>query len=159
MDNSRGSAVAIVMLVLAVVSMIGVALLTRSRMDMQFTSSLKTYNEMVSRADALATEQLRMLKASYTYVAATVGALALPVSTRPASGGYTSSAQTTFTAYSTSAPAGWQTSMPAAGTTNTSFHLEHYLIRGTSTKQYGYGSSSSKPESVVEIAVSVIKHN
>lgn len=42
---------AIVLMVLGVVSLIGVALLTQSRLDIQFTSSLKSYDKMFNLAD------------------------------------------------------------------------------------------------------------
>jgi len=62
MIDNRGSAVAIVMMILGVVSLIGVALLTQSNLDVQFTSSLKSYDRMFGLADgasAIAYQDLR----------------------------------------------------------------------------------------------------
>jgi hypothetical protein len=51
MKNEKGSAVAIVMLVLGVSSLVAVALLTQARLDVQLSSSAKSYDKMFSLAD------------------------------------------------------------------------------------------------------------
>jgi hypothetical protein len=51
MNNNRGSAVAIVLMVLAVISLLGVGLLTQSRLDVRLTSAIKSYDKMFSLAD------------------------------------------------------------------------------------------------------------
>jgi len=49
--NNRGSAIAIVLLVLALVTLLGVGLILQSRMDLQLTASLKSYDMMFGLAD------------------------------------------------------------------------------------------------------------
>jgi hypothetical protein len=51
MRNEKGSALAIVMLVLGVASLIGVALITQTNLDLQLTSSVQIYNRIFSAAD------------------------------------------------------------------------------------------------------------
>jgi hypothetical protein len=53
-DNDRGNAVAIVLMVLAVVSLLGVGLLTQSRIDMKFVTSFKNHNTTFNLADGAA---------------------------------------------------------------------------------------------------------
>lgn len=54
MNNNQGSAVAIVLMILAVVSLIGVGLLTQSRMDVQLTSAIRSQDKLFSLADGAA---------------------------------------------------------------------------------------------------------
>ena len=49
--NNRGSAIAIVLLVLGLVSLLGVALIMQSRMDLQLTASLRSFDMMFGLAD------------------------------------------------------------------------------------------------------------
>lgn len=53
-NNDRGNAVAIVLMVLAIVSLLGVGLLTQSRIDMKFVSSFKSHNTVFNLADGAA---------------------------------------------------------------------------------------------------------
>lgn len=53
-NNDRGSAVAIVLMVLAIVSLLGVGLLTQSRMDVRFVTSFKSHNTVFNLADGAA---------------------------------------------------------------------------------------------------------
>ena len=55
MTNEKGTAIAIVLMVLAVVSLIGVALLTQSQLDVQLSSSLSSYDRLFGLADGAAT--------------------------------------------------------------------------------------------------------
>ncbi len=55
MTNEKGTAIAIVLMVLAVVSLIGVALLTQSQLDVQLTSSMSSYDRLFGLADGGAT--------------------------------------------------------------------------------------------------------
>ncbi len=161
MKNNNGSAVAIVMLVLGIVSLIGVALLTQSRMDMQLTTSLKTYDELVSLADARATDELNKLKRSYHYNnpewPEPSVAPAYPVGFNHPSNVV---GRTAFLGYSVTPGAGWQKGSPGmpAG-----FQEEHYVVQGAAWKQFGYASygtaAPSVPETVVSIAVTVIKRD
>jgi hypothetical protein len=52
--NERGNAVAIVLMVLAIVSLLGVGLLTQSRIDMKFVTSFKNHNTTFNLADGAA---------------------------------------------------------------------------------------------------------
>jgi hypothetical protein len=63
-NNDRGNAVAIVLLVLAVVSLIGVGLLTQSRMDVKFATSYKSHTTAVNLADGAAS--LALTRVSFT---------------------------------------------------------------------------------------------
>jgi hypothetical protein len=54
MRNNKGSAVAMVLLVLAVVTLIGLALMSQSLVDIQFTTSVKSYEKMFNLADGAA---------------------------------------------------------------------------------------------------------
>jgi PilX N-terminal len=51
MGNSRGFALVIVLLLLALVSLLGVAMLSMSRMDLKFTAALKSYDRTLNLAD------------------------------------------------------------------------------------------------------------
>ena len=53
--NDRGNAVAIVLMVLAVVSLVGVGLLSQSIIDFKFASSYKSHNTAFNLADGAAT--------------------------------------------------------------------------------------------------------
>lgn len=54
-NNNHGSAVAIVMLFLAVISLLGVGLLVQSRLDLNVTSSIRSYEKMFGLGDGGAT--------------------------------------------------------------------------------------------------------
>ena len=62
MIDNRGSAVAIVLMILAVVSLAGVALLTQSRLDIRLTSSIKNYDKLFSLADGGSTISFQDLR-------------------------------------------------------------------------------------------------
>ncbi len=53
-NNERGSAVAIVLMVLAIVSLLAVGLLTQSKIDMKFVTSFKSHNTVFNLADGAA---------------------------------------------------------------------------------------------------------
>lgn len=55
LNNNHGSAVAIVMMFIAVISILGVGLLAQSRMDLQITSSIRSYEKMFHLGDGGAT--------------------------------------------------------------------------------------------------------
>jgi len=63
-DNDRGNAVAIVLLVLAVTSLIGVGMLTQSRMDLKFVTSYKSHTTAVNLADGAAS--IALTRVSFT---------------------------------------------------------------------------------------------
>jgi hypothetical protein len=62
MANNRGSAVAIVLLILGVSSLVGVALLSRTKLDVQVSSSVSTYDRIFGAADGGSTVALMDLK-------------------------------------------------------------------------------------------------
>lgn len=62
MNNNRGSAIALVLMILAVVSLIGVGLITLSRMDVKFTAAMKSYDKMFNLADGASTRAFYDLK-------------------------------------------------------------------------------------------------
>ncbi len=62
MADNRGSAIALVLMILAVVSLIGVGLITLSRMDVKFTSALNSYDKMFNLADGASTRAFYDLK-------------------------------------------------------------------------------------------------
>jgi type II secretory pathway pseudopilin PulG len=66
MGNQKGSGIAIVLIVLGVVSLMGVAALLRSRLDLQLSSAMHSHQTMVNVADAAATAGVRKLQAAYT---------------------------------------------------------------------------------------------
>ncbi len=51
MKSQKGSAVALVLLVLGVISLIGVAALLQSRLDLRFATALQSYDKMFNLAD------------------------------------------------------------------------------------------------------------
>ncbi len=63
-NNERGNAVAIVLMVLAIVSLLGVGLLTQSRIDMKFVTSFKSHNTVFNLADGAAS--LALTRVSFT---------------------------------------------------------------------------------------------
>jgi hypothetical protein len=65
-NNDRGNAVAIVLLVLAVTSLIGVGMLTQSRIDLKFVTSLKSHSTAFNLADSAATLALASLSFTTT---------------------------------------------------------------------------------------------
>jgi hypothetical protein len=60
-NNDRGNAVAIVLLVLALVSLIGVGMLTQSRIDVKFATSYKSHTTTFNLADGAASMALAAL--------------------------------------------------------------------------------------------------
>ncbi len=70
MNSQKGSAVAIVLMFLAVVSLLGVGLLTQSRLDHKLTASIKSYYKMFSLADggsAIAFKDLKLFSRELPY--------------------------------------------------------------------------------------------
>jgi hypothetical protein len=68
--SNRGSAVAIVLLILAVTSLIGLGALTQSRLDVRMTSSISNYHMKFGLADGAATVayyDLKMLNRDMKY--------------------------------------------------------------------------------------------
>jgi hypothetical protein len=63
-SNDRGNAVAIVLLVLAVTSLIGVGMLTQSRIDVKFATSHKSHSTAFNLADGAAS--LALVAVPYT---------------------------------------------------------------------------------------------
>jgi hypothetical protein len=63
-NNERGNAVAVVLMVLAIVSLLGVGLLTQSRIDMKFVTSFKSHNTVFNLADGAAS--LALTRVSFT---------------------------------------------------------------------------------------------
>jgi len=182
MKNQRGSAVAIVMLVLAVVSLIGVALLTQSRLDMQLTTSIRVYDDMTSRADARATEGLVKLRGSYrydvsaysSYTDATTYALNPepitgytqvdqgPLTTDPHLPSSTAISNTTtgtsnIVGYSINPPAGWQ-----KGSAPDGYVEVFYVVKGRAWNPAAYKTVKSDgtydvPETTVTVAATVVR--
>jgi hypothetical protein len=54
MKSQKGSAVALVLLILGVISLIGVAALLQSRLDLRFATALQSYDKMFNLADGAA---------------------------------------------------------------------------------------------------------
>jgi|GEM_PF-1195266 len=178
MENQRGSAVAIVMLVLAVVSLIGVALLTQSRLDMQLTTSVRVYDDMTSRADARATEALVRLRGNYRYdVSAYSDAAGTTPTVEPITGfnqvneaaaspeappsttaiGSTTTGTSSLVGYSINPPAGWQKGAAPDG------YVEvFYVVKGRAWNPAAYKTVKSDstydvPETTVAVAASVVR--
>ncbi len=63
-SNDMGNAVAIVLLVLGVVSLLGAALLTQSRIDVKFVTAFKSHNTAFNLADGAAA--IALTKLSFT---------------------------------------------------------------------------------------------
>jgi len=63
-NNDKGNAVAIVLMVLAVVSLLGVGLLTQSRIDIKFVTSFKSHNTAFNLADGAAS--MALARVSFT---------------------------------------------------------------------------------------------
>jgi hypothetical protein len=176
MRTDRGSAVAIVMLVLAVVSLIGVALLTQSRLDMQLTTSLQVYDDMSSRADAVATDQLARLRGCYRYDTPTccgpsdpttpdflyIDKTLLPAPADPSSPSITSAnsaSKKDMVGYSINPPAGFQ-----RGSAPTGYSEVYYVVKGRAWNPYAYrvvktGGIYDVPETTITVAVSIIRKN
>jgi len=62
MTNDKGSIIVIVLMVLGVVSLMGVTLITQSRMDLQFSQSTRNYDRIFGSADGAASYALRYLR-------------------------------------------------------------------------------------------------
>ncbi len=62
--TERGAAVAIVLIILAVISLIGVGLISQSQLDSRLTAGLGKYDKMVSLADAAANREFRAAMAA-----------------------------------------------------------------------------------------------
>ncbi len=70
MGNHHGSAVAIVLLILGVSSLVGVALLSRSRLDVRVSSAVTTYDRIFGAADgasAIALVDLQTSDRTFNY--------------------------------------------------------------------------------------------
>ncbi len=66
MNNNRGSAVAIVLMILGVISLVGVALLTQSRIDTKFTAAVTAYDKTSGLADGATARALNWLENNST---------------------------------------------------------------------------------------------
>ena len=62
MRSEKGSAVALVLLVLGVISLIGVAALLQSRLDLRFATALQSYDKMFNLADGSAKLSLAYIR-------------------------------------------------------------------------------------------------
>jgi Tfp pilus assembly protein PilX len=62
MRSEKGSAVALVLLVLGVISLIGVAALLQSRLDLRFATALQSYDKMFNLADGASKLSLEYLR-------------------------------------------------------------------------------------------------
>ena len=63
-DNERGSAVAIVLMFLGVLSLIGAGLMLQTRMDVQFTRASESSSSMISMADGAANKAIKNMPAN-----------------------------------------------------------------------------------------------
>lgn len=170
MNSEKGSAIAIVMLVLGVVSLIGVALLTQSRLDMQLTTSLQVYDDITSRADARATEELVKLRGCYRYDTPTcctgigIGSVDKSVTPLTADPNFTSITSATvgsseMIGYSINPPPGFQ-----KGSAPTGYSEVYYVVKGRAWNPYAYrvvktDGTYDVPEATVTVAVSIIRKN
>lgn len=144
MIDNRGSAVAIVLMILAVVSLAGVALLTQSRLDIRLTSSIKNYDKMFNLADGGSTISFHdLLTHNRELQYPSNNKLALftsqSVSGVPEAGKY--SASVVLTGYSTNPQdsRGWDVSQ---------YYPEFWIGRGQGTR-----SAFGGAESIVDASV------
>jgi hypothetical protein len=163
MLDNRGSAVAIVMLVLAIVSLIGVTLLTRSKLHMQFVASSRVYDDLVNLADGRVAEALRQFKSIYTYKvpgdAFTAGSepnpsgfalVNAPMAIPPV--GYSAS-QTKFVRYALRPASGWQ-----KGSAPDGYHEEYWVIQAVAWN-YAYGVAGNPPQISVSVPLTILRRN
>ena len=133
--NNRGSAIAIVLLVLALVTLLGVGLIMQYRLDLQLTSSLKSYDMMFGLADGGSSvgfnDLYRNREAAISSVTGTWTYDVVPLRTEGTLGQYR--AQVRLTGYSTS-PA------DAAGFDIGSYYPEYWLGRGEGSRTVFAGS-------------------
>ena len=141
MKNQRGSAVALVLLVMAVISLIGVTALVQSKLDLGFATALQSYNKMFNLADGGARIALKSLnKTNYEpYPTVTDGKLSAPPvavesKTIPNVGEY--NAQLQFFSYSTAASAvpGWE---------GGSYYVQYWAAEGVGSKERALGDAQS----------------
>jgi len=62
MENNKGSIIVIVLMVLGIVSLLGVTLISQSKLDLQFSSSVGNYDRMFGLADGAAAYALRSIQ-------------------------------------------------------------------------------------------------
>jgi len=134
--NNRGSAIAIVLLVLALVTLLGVGLILQSRMDLQLTASLKSFDKMFGLADGGSSVGFNDLytrnrEAAISSVTGTWTYDVVPLRTEGTLGQY--KAQVMLTGYSTS-PA------DIAGFDIGSYYPEYWLGRGEGSRAVFAGS-------------------
>ncbi|MEJ2718368.1 MAG: pilus assembly PilX N-terminal domain-containing protein [Deltaproteobacteria bacterium] len=144
MIDNRGSAVALVLLILAVVSLAGVALMTQSRLDIRLTSSIKNYDKMFSLADGGSTISFQdLLSHNRELQYPNNNTLALytsqPVTGVPEAGKYSS--KLILNGYSTSPQdsAGWDVSQ---------YYPEFWIGRGKGKRNIFGGAESTVDSSV-----------
>ena len=158
--NEKGSAVALVMMVLGIVSLLGVAMLSQSHMDMQLTSSMRSYDKMSSVADgaaAIAFHDLQTRNLNLAYSGDVKSSFVKDNSNPPtdlnnktlsdASGGKEKfSSQVLLAGYS-------DTPEDAAGWEVSRYYPEFWIGQGTATRDNVFGGSSCS----VRVAVTKIK--
>ena len=136
MVNNRGSAVALVLMILAVVSLIGVGLISLSRVDVKLTAALKGYDKVFGLADGACTRafyymssmgnQEEKLTFLGTGVAGTQNRLPdIYTGTEPQAGTY--SASLVLEGYTTKPQPGW----------STEYYPEYWIGEGTATRLTG----------------------
>ena len=150
MIDNRGSAVALVLMILAVVSLAGVALMTQSRLDIRLTSSIKNYDKMFSLADggsAISFQDLLSRNREVPYTKDNPGQVALftsqAVAGVPEAGKY--SANVILTGYSTNPQdsAGWDVSQ---------YYPEFWIGRGKGKRNVLGGAESTVDASVKKMS-------
>jgi hypothetical protein len=158
-NNNQGSAIAIVLLFLAVLSLMGVGLLTQSRLDVRLTAAIKSYSKMFNLADGASMMAYKELKTTNQNVA--FNNSMQPVTYKvvddtnpskfiegievPGTGKY--SANTKCIGYSTDSQdtAGWEVG---------EYFAEFWLAEGKSERHAQlFGKNGTSPKSEVELAI------
>jgi len=170
MEQERGSAIAIVLLVLGVLSLIGAGLLTRSKLDMMSATSIQSYDKIFSLADGAAAmgvrdlrspdlnlgEQWRYPESAYPgpsslleglLAAGTYGLVSSLCGSVPGIGAYET--RLTLTSYS-GPPPGWPVGEKV--------YTQYWTVKGTGKRPppFLWMDPSRYPTSTVEVAVTKV---
>ena len=137
MPNDRGYAVILVLLILAVISILGSALLTMSRLDMNFTGALKNYDMLFNLADGACGMAYNDLitqerTSGFTGQSGTgrIGPLFNQLAEQPVG---TYSVYEVLQGYNTNAPPGFEIGAGGQG----GYYTENWTGEGHATRQLG----------------------
>lgn len=150
MNKERGMAVALVLLILAVVSLLGAGLMVQSIMNTRFSSAQKNYDKMFNLADGGATYGYNKIQLM-TVASYDTEVIQYPVgnNTLVTVGQWSSSV--TIRGYSVNAQdfPGWELG-PESG-----FHVEFWTVEGLGARS----AAGAVAQSVVEMAATKIARN